>query len=133
MAINFPNSPTNGQTTTVGTSTYTWNSSAGTWDLTTTTVVGPTGPAAFYVQATTPSTTVTGSYWVNTTDGRVYAWDGTEWFEPYNNLLGQTGTQGPSGVINVTAPITNSGSTTTATLSVDQAYLLTLNFLTMGG
>jgi hypothetical protein len=44
MAIDFPNSPTNGQTVTFGTSVYTWNSAKSTWDLTTATVVGPTGP-----------------------------------------------------------------------------------------
>jgi hypothetical protein len=45
MAINFPNSPTNGQTFVAGSATYSWNSSASTWDLVTAVAIGPTGPA----------------------------------------------------------------------------------------
>jgi hypothetical protein len=33
MAINFPNSPTNGQTVTIGGVVYSWNSTTSTWDL----------------------------------------------------------------------------------------------------
>jgi hypothetical protein len=33
MAINFPNSPTNGQTFTISGVTYSWNSTTSTWDL----------------------------------------------------------------------------------------------------
>lgn len=84
MAIDFPTSPTNGQTLVSGTSTYTWNSTAGTWDLTTSTVVGPTGPT------------------------------------------------GPSGVIAVTYPITNSGTSTSATLGYDQSNQFPQIFLMMG-
>lgn len=45
MDINFPSSPTDGQTVVAGTSTYTWNNATTTWDLSVTTVLGPTGPA----------------------------------------------------------------------------------------
>ena len=33
-AVNFPNSPSNGDTHTVGTTTYTYNSTKGYWDAT---------------------------------------------------------------------------------------------------
>lgn len=33
MGINFPNSPTNGQTTTVGNTTYSYNSTVGAWEI----------------------------------------------------------------------------------------------------
>jgi hypothetical protein len=33
MAVNFPNSPTNGQTVTIGGVVYSWNSTTSTWDL----------------------------------------------------------------------------------------------------
>lgn len=45
MAINFPNSPTDGETFVAGSATYSWNSSASTWDLVTAVAFGPTGPA----------------------------------------------------------------------------------------
>jgi hypothetical protein len=165
MAINFPDSPTNGQTLVVGSSTYTYNSTKATWDLTTSVVAGPTGPtgpsgpsgpsgangaftvaattaptspsngttwfnsetgktyvyftdanssqwvqvsaagpngatgpAGLYVtQATAPGAPVTGQAWMNTTDGRLYIYNGTSWFEPTNNQAGPTGPTGPAG------------------------------------
>jgi hypothetical protein len=44
MPINFPSSPTNGQTVTVGSLTYSWSSAESAWLLVTTVAVGPTGP-----------------------------------------------------------------------------------------
>jgi collagen type VII alpha len=43
---------------------------------------------------------------------------------------GSTGAQGPSGVVSVTAPITNSGTSTSATLGLDSATLFTSPALT---
>lgn len=40
MAINFPDNPTDGQTVTVGVSTYIYNASKGVWNLATTTTTG---------------------------------------------------------------------------------------------
>lgn len=64
MAINFPNSPTNGETVTAGTSVYTYNSAKGVWNLTTSTVVGPTGP-----QGATGATGPTGATGAGATAG----------------------------------------------------------------
>jgi hypothetical protein len=49
---------------------------------------------------------------------------------------GDVGAQGPSGVISVTAPITNSGTSTSAVIGIDQsnlAKLNTANTFTVGG
>ena len=56
MAIDFPNSPppTNGQTFTVGDTTWTYDGSK--WNKNATTIVGPTGPNPLVVQTGTPST-----------------------------------------------------------------------------
>jgi hypothetical protein len=39
-------------------------------------------------------------------------------------LTGATGSQGPSGVVSVTAPITNTGTSTTAVIGVDQSQFV---------
>jgi hypothetical protein len=70
MAINFPSSPTNGQTATIDGVTYSWNPSGSVWDLVTSVTTGPTGPT------------------------------------------------GPSGTITVTAPVTNTGTSTAAVLGI---------------
>jgi hypothetical protein len=44
-------------------------------------------------------------------------WNGTEWEVA---VVGATGPTGPSGVIAVTAPITNSGTSTSASIGIDQ-------------
>lgn len=103
MAINFPNSPTNGETVTAGTSVYTYNSAKGVWNLTTSTVVGPTGPQGiqgiqgptgptgaastvtgptgatgpigrFTTSDTAPSTPNSGDGWYDTTRGFTYVY-----------------------------------------------------------
>lgn len=55
MAIDFPNSPTNGQTHTVGATTWTYDGSK--WNKNATTIIGPTGPNPLVIQTGTPSTT----------------------------------------------------------------------------
>lgn len=189
MAIDFPSAPTNGQTVTVGSSTFTYNAAKGTWDLTTTTVIGPTGPTgptgtagaigvdgvftvaattppsspstgatwfnsetgstyvyydsfwvqvesagpvgatgpagAYVTQATAPGAPTTGQAWLNTEDGRLYIYSGSVWFEPTNNLAGPAGANGTSGVISVTGPITNTGTSTAAIIGVNSTVVLT--------
>ena len=51
----------------------------------------------YTISATPPSSPVVGSAWLNSNDGRLYIWDGVEWFEPYDNLSGLQGIQGPIG------------------------------------
>ena len=43
-ALNFPTGPTNGQTYTSGTITWTWDATGGSW-IANTMSIGPTGPA----------------------------------------------------------------------------------------
>lgn len=94
MAIDFPNSPTNGETFTSGNRSWTFNGTR--WEAVFYQgAPGPTGPAGLYkTQATAPSAPNTGDAWMNTTDGRLYVWNGYSWFEPTNN---QAGPPGPSG------------------------------------
>ena len=191
MAIDFPSTPSDGQTVISGNSTYIYNATKGTWDLTTATVIGPTGPTGptgpvsnvtgptgpqgiftvaattaptspssgatwfnsetgktyvyyadgtssqwvqietagpkgppgvYTTQATAPSAPTTGDAWMNTTDGRLYIYNGTSWFEPTNNQAGPTG---PSGVVSVTGPVTNSGTSTAAVIGVDSTVVIT--------
>ncbi|CAB4123779.1 Collagen triple helix repeat [uncultured Caudovirales phage] len=126
MAINFPNSPTNGQTTTVGSSTYTWNSTKGVWNLTTTTVVGPTGPTG-----PTGSSGSNGAVGATGPTGSTGP-TGPQGVPGNNGSAGATGATGASGVIAVTAPITNAGTSTSATLGYNQSYNFPQIFLMMG-
>jgi hypothetical protein len=101
-AIDFPNSPTNGQTVTVGSSKYTWNAAAGTWDLSVATVVGPTG--YFIPSDTAPSNPVSGMGWFNSTSGKTFIYYSGAWIEQVNDgPTGPTGPQGPTGP-SVTGP-----------------------------
>lgn len=56
-AIDFPASPTNGQTLTSGDKTWVYSTSVGAWNLQTQTVTGPTGPAGIAIQGTAPAST----------------------------------------------------------------------------
>ena len=65
-------------------------------------LTGPQGAQGTYYVAPTasiPTGVVAGNTWVNTDDGRLYVYDGTEWFEPYDNLQGIQGIQGIQGPI----------------------------------
>lgn len=112
-AINFPDSPVNGQIAIVGTSTYTYNSTHGTWDLTTAVVAGPTGPTGptgprgVYLESPTPPVSPSeGDAWFDTTDGTLYIYYGTAWVETATNLSGGVGPTGPTGSngVSVTGP-----------------------------
>lgn len=87
MALNFPDTPTLGQTYTSGTKSWTWNGTF--WEAdNTTTVVGPTGP--------TGPTGLDGQAGTNGTNG----------------VDGATGPTGPTGPTGVTGP-TGAASTVT--------------------
>ena len=51
-------------------------------------------------------------------------WNGTAWVTAVVGAQGPTGDTGPSGVIAVTAPITNIGTSTSANIGVDQTALV---------
>lgn len=83
MAIDFPNSPTNGQTYTVGDTTWTYDGTK--WNKNAVTLIGPTGPSV--TGPTGPQgtwslaqtvTTVTGPYTIATADaGKVILMNAT--------------------------------------------------------
>lgn len=102
MAASFPSAPTLDQTYTYVDHTWKWNGSA--WQSVGTAqgLTGPQGTTGSYlVYDTQPVSPATGTAWLNTADGRLYVYDGTVWFEPYDNLVGiqgPTGIQGAQGV-----------------------------------
>ena len=116
MAIDFPSSPLVNGTYTFGGRTWLWNGSA--WDNVTTTlgpqgiqgVQGTTGlqglQGTYTVSSTVPISPATGNTWLNTNTGRLYIYDGTSWFEPYNNLTGASGTNGVQGIQGTYGPAT---------------------------
>jgi hypothetical protein len=52
----------------------------------------------YTVSTTPPAAPLTGTAWLNTNTGRLYVYDGLEWFEPYGNYLGVQGYNGPQGL-----------------------------------
>lgn len=55
MAIDFPSSPTNGQTYTVSGTTYTYNSTKTQWQVSATTYTFPSGTAMLFAQTSAPT------------------------------------------------------------------------------
>jgi len=92
MPIDFPNSPTNGQTFTVGEKV--WIYQDGKWQGGNGPVgpTGATGPGAYTVSATAPVSPNTNAIWYNSTDGRTYLYynDGntSQWVEFGNANVG---------------------------------------------
>ena len=107
--INFPNSPTNGQTFTSGGSVYTYNSTKGFWDATATVIPAVEGSgSATTVYSTIGDLPLSGvsagaQAYVSSTN-RLYLWNGTGW---YNIAL-----------IN-TAPTITTGGSSSYDLAID--------------
>lgn len=91
MPIDFPNSPTSGQTFTVGAITWQWDGSV--WKA-----LGSSNPGRDYVSATAPSSPAEGARWLNSNDLKTYTYYDSQWIESNSNLKGETGSQGaPAG------------------------------------
>jgi hypothetical protein len=85
MPISFPSSPTLNQVYTYSGRSWIWNGSQ--WQS-----VGiAAGYGSYFMSATAPTTPATGMGWFNTNTSRMYLWDGTQWFEPYDNQIGPAG------------------------------------------
>lgn len=102
MAINFPNSPSNGATHTAAGQTFTYDGTAGVWNPQEGTPVS-TGTSA-------PSSPSPGDLWFDTSDGTLYFYyaDGSS-----NQWVGVTGPAGPAGATGSAganaAPVTYAG------------------------
>ena len=132
MPIDFPNSPTIGQTYTDGGRSWTWDGEK--WNVVRSTVLGPTGPIGptgptgptgaqgivgptgpqgpegeFVPAAGTPPTPASpGDTWYNTEDGALYVFYDNFWVEvgttEFGGATGPTGATGPQGASGVTGP-----------------------------
>lgn len=83
---------------------------------------GIVGPAGKFTVSDTPPTTPTpqsGDGWFNSDTGRLFIRYDNFWIEATSNYIG------PSGVISVTAPITNTGTSTSAVLGIQASPTFT--------
>lgn len=93
MAMDFPNSPTNGTTYTQGSTTWTYDGSK--WNRVVGTIQGVQGlqglqgptPSIPY-QSSAPLNPTAGNLWANSTDGLVYVYNGTSWVSVMSPTLG---------------------------------------------
>jgi len=98
VAINFPDSPTNGQEH----SGYVWDATNNVWNRL------PTLPALDLVNfsAVAPTNPQDGQFWFDTTAGKMYVYynDGSsaQWVSTLGGLVGQTGTEGQQLIHNGT-------------------------------
>jgi hypothetical protein len=91
------------------------------WVELTPSISGPQGEnGRFTVSETAPENPVAGDGWFNSSTAKLFVYYDSFWVEATSNLVGPTG---PSGVIAVTSPITNSGTSTSATLGINQSAL----------
>ena len=82
MAVNLPNSPTNGQTATAGGQTLVWNATAGVWNIQ---AGSGGGGASVELSDSAPSSPSSGDMWFNTTNLKMYVYyvdtDGAQWIQ----------------------------------------------------
>ena len=71
MAVNLPNSPSDGQTTTAGGQTLVWDATAGVWNIQAGS--GSSG-ASLELSDSAPSSPAAGDMWFDTTDFKLYAY-----------------------------------------------------------
>ena len=93
-AVNFPDSPSNGDTQDVGGVTYTYNSSKGYW---TAAAGGGGGGASVTTDDSAPSSPSDGDLWYDTDDGGMFVYyedtDSSQWVE----VIGSQGAAGAAG------------------------------------
>lgn len=102
MAIDFPNSPTLGQSYSYGERSWVWNGSR--WEGVS--QPGPSGPAGppgkFTVSLTAPTTPDSGDAWFDSSRGLTFLYydDGSssQWIQIGSANAGPAGTPGPAGV-----------------------------------
>lgn len=92
MAINFPDSPSNGDTQTINGAVYTYNSTTGKWDVSGDNTTNVT------VSDTAPSGAVAGDQWFNSTDGSLYVYYNDGSSSQWVGISGPAGAAGAGGV-----------------------------------
>ena len=97
MAVDFPTSPSNGQTFTSGTITYTYNSTASLWNS----AASGGGGSSVTVSDTAPTSPSDGDMWYNSLDLNLYVYynDGSssQWVQSAPQQAGVTGAAGAAG------------------------------------
>ena len=126
MAINLPNSPTNGQTVTVGNKTLVYSTSLSVWQIQS----SPAG-ATVTTSDTAPASPSDGDMWFDsaTLNTFIYYADGSsnQWVKA--NPSGSTGPQGIQGVAGADGA---SGGNGVATIVADMAGLIALSGMSAG-
>ena len=107
MAINFPDSPSNGDTHTANGVVYTYNSTSTLWD----TISGGSGGSSVTVSDTAPTSPSDGDQWFDSTDGSlsVYYNDGSS-----SQWISTSGPAGAAGVDGTDGTDGSSGSSVTS-------------------
>ena len=112
--INFPDSPSDGATQTVGGITYTYSSSKGYWTAAASSGGGGGGGASVTTDDTAPSSPSDGDLWYDTDDGGMFVYyadtDSSQWVEVIGSqgatgAAGAAGADGGAGVASVYATI----------------------------
>ena len=130
MAINFPNSPANGDTHVSGEKTFNYDAAKGVWNLEGNLKV------ALDITSTPPSSPSHGDLWMDETTGDMYTYftdaDSSQWIQV--NGVGAVGAAGGSGVTTyanktaidaVSSP--SEGDLAYDSLAADQLYIRTTN------
>lgn len=100
MAIDFPNSPTNGQVFNDSGKTWTYSSATNSWDLT-------GGMGSFTISDTPPTYAAAGDVWFESDTSKTYIYYDSAWVE----FGGETGPPG-SFIVSDTAPSNPAQGTT---------------------
>ena len=114
MPLLFPANPTNGQTTTTGGRTWTYNGTGWTTPLAT-----GSGGASVTVSNAAPATTTIGSLWLNDNTGEMTAYYGGTWAD-FITGGGAGGSSGGSGSATVTVSSTSPINQSEGALWLDQ-------------
>ena len=97
MAVDFPTSPSNGQTFTSGTITYTYNATAGLWNS----AASGGGGSSVTVSDTAPTSPSAGDMWYNSLSLKMFVYynDGSssQWVPASPQQAGADGATGPAG------------------------------------
>ena len=93
-AIDFPDSPSIGDSLTVDGKTWTWDGNY--WNAQGTQIAGETGPTGakgrYEISDTPPSSPVEGDAWFNSTTSRIYTYYDSYWIEVGASVTGESGT-----------------------------------------